>query len=238
MIGFSQNKALRYEKKYLITVQQAEQIKLRMDTLCYRDGNVKAGNRYNIRSLYFDDYFGSSYQDNQIGIEPRSKYRVRIYDCNNEFISLEQKNKIAEKICKERANISEEMFEAMLRDEVEKIEYPNESPLVNKFIAAWYTRNLRPTVIVDYDREPYIYPDGDVRITFDTNISFSGEIDKFFDKKIFQQPILSAGMQLLEVKYTEFMPEFIHQQINDFNLQQCTFSKYYLCEKFRRMGEY
>lgn len=238
MISLPANKVPRYERKYLINELQAQKLKFILDTLCDKDKHLQGRETYNIRSLYFDDYFRNSYMDNEIGIEPRSKFRIRIYDSQDSFISLEQKIKIAGKIYKKRETISKEFFDAVLRGDYEEIEYPNTSPLVNQFLTAHYTKKLEPSVIVDYDREPYVYPDGDVRITFDRAIAFSNEFEDFFDPEMPLQPILPLGMQLLEVKYTEFIPEFIHQQLNNLNLKQCTFSKYYLCEKYKRMGEF
>ena len=227
----------RYEKKYLISAAQAEEIKFYLEELCYRDKNIGKDNKYNIRSLYFDDYLHSSYYDKENGVDPRSKFRIRIYNCENRNINLEEKIKINGKILKKRALISEEIFYNILNDNAEKIDFPGEAPLFNRFMTKYHTSALAPSVIVDYDREPFVYPDGDIRITFDMNISFSDDFAGFFDKKLFLQPILPVGMQLLEVKYTEFMPEFIHRQLNQFNLRECTFSKFYLCEKYKRMGE-
>lgn len=227
----------RYEKKYLISAPQAEAIKFYLEELCYRDANIGADNKYNIRSLYFDDYQNSSYYDKENGVDPRSKFRIRIYNCESKSIHLEEKIKISGKILKKRALISEEILNDILCDKGENIEFPTQEPLFNRFMTKYHTSALRPSVIVDYDREPYVYPDGDVRITFDTNISFSDDFEGFFDKKLFLQPILPIGMQLLEVKYTEFIPEFIHRQLDQFHLRECTFSKFYLCEKYKRMGE-
>lgn len=232
-----EDKVPRYERKYLIQANQLEQIRFRLEPLCFRDKNAGADGRYNIRSLYFDDYCGSSYRDNEIGNDPRSKFRIRIYNCDDCLISLEQKTKVSDKIYKKRAMITKAFLEAIISDEAERIDYPDKEPLINEFMTAYHTRYLRPSVIVDYSREPYVYPEGDVRITFDTNIAFSSDFDNFFDRKLFLQPILPVGIQLLEVKYTGFLPEFIHQQLNVMNLQQSTFSKYYLCEKNKRIGE-
>lgn len=227
----------RYEKKYLISAAQAEEIKFYLEELCFRDKNIGKDNKYNIRSLYFDDYWHTSYYEKENGVDPRSKFRIRIYNCENKSINLEEKIKIDGKILKKRTLLSEESFENILGGKIEDIEFPSEDALFNRFIIGHHTGALAPSVIVDYVREPFVYPDGDVRITFDTNISFSEGFDGFFDKNLFLQPILPIGMQLLEVKYTEFLPEFIHRHLNRFHLKETTFSKFYLCEKYKRMGE-
>lgn len=90
--------------------------------------------------------------------------------------------------------------------------------------------------MAEYEREPYVHPDGDVRITIDRKICFSEEVERFFEKDIFMQPILPMGQNLLEVKYTEFLPEFVKDTLDIKHMQRITFSKYYLCENFRRCG--
>lgn len=233
-----ENEVLRYENKYLIRNDQLEQIRMQLETLLFRDQNVERDGRYHIRSLYFDDYGGSSFRDNEMGIDPRSKFRIRIYNYEEKFISLEQKTKIGGKILKKRSKITKAILNAVLADEWEKIDYPNEDPLINQFMMAYHTRYLRPVIIVDYFREPYVFPEGDVRITFDTNIGFSDDLESYFTPELFVQPILPAGTQLLEVKYTGFLPEFIYEPLSMAGLKQSTFSKYYLCEKNKRMRGY
>lgn len=235
MISLPKDQIPRYERKYLIPEIQAVQLQLYIEEICKRDANVVEEDGYNIRSIYFDDYYSTSYKDNEAGVDPRNKFRIRIYDCKDEYIALERKIKTDGKIYKQRARLSMEEYQAIMNDRIEEIPYPNENSLLNQFLCLWHTRLLRPVIIVDYDREPYVYEDGDVRITFDRNISFSDSFSDFFDRRLYLQPILPKGMLLLEVKYTEFLPEIIHRVLNRFQLKQCTFSKYYLSEKYKRM---
>ena len=43
---------------------------------------------------------------------------------------------------------------------------------------------------------------------------------------------MPAGMHVLEVKYDEFLPDYIYKGIELENLQRTAFSKYYLCRKY------
>lgn len=227
---------LRFENKYIVTTGQIQLIQCHLEGICYQDFFSDDTGSYDIRSLYFDDYAGSAYRDNEVGIEPRSKFRLRIYNCKSDVIFLEQKIKIAGKIRKDRVQVSREFCELVLRNEWHKLDYPVSNGLINRFLTAHYTKGLLPKIIVDYNRETYVYPEGDVRITFDRNISFSDEVEHFFEEDILLQPIMKAGTELLEVKYTDFIPDFIHQGVNIKQLQQYTFSKYYLCEMHKRNG--
>ncbi len=228
----------RFENKYMITSAQIELLRCHIEELCSLDSFSDGVKGYNIRSVYFDDYANNSYKDNEIGSEPRNKFRIRIYNHDASKIYLEEKIKVGGKITKDRAVVDREFCEAVLKEEGDKLSYPTESPVLNRFLLAYHTKFLRPRIIVEYDRSAYVYPDGDVRITFDTSIAFSDEVEAFFEKDIFLQPIMPLHKELLEVKYTEFIPDFIHEALNIKQLQQNTFSKYYLCQKYKRSGGY
>lgn len=227
---------LRYENKYIVTTHQVEMLKCYMEGICFRDDFAGEKGCYNIRSLYFDDYWSNSYWDNEIGIEPRSKFRIRVYNCNFDEVFLEQKIRIGGKIYKERVQVSREFCELLIRDEWQKILYPTTDAVFNRFLTMYHTRILRPQIIIEYDREPYIYPDGDVRITFDRNISFSDNVELFFEKDIFEQPIMGDRQEVLEIKFKNFLPDILYQGINLKYMQQESFSKYYLCEMHKRNG--
>ena len=46
------------------------------------------------------------------------------------------------------------------------------------------------------------------------------------------EPVLAAGQQLMEVKFDEYLPAFIKENLETGKLQQTSFSKYYLCRKY------
>lgn len=96
------------------------------------------------------------------------------------------------------------------------------------------TRRMRPVVIVEYDRIPYVYANGNVRITLDTNISSSQATDRFLEEIVPKRPVMPLGQQLLEVKYDDYLPDFIYRNLQLDCLRQTAFSKYYLCRKYTR----
>lgn len=223
----------RYEKKYIINQIQEETIRIKTASICNIDYYAGRGGRYNIRSLYFDDYTDSAYNANETGTEPRSKWRIRIYNHSTLLIRLEQKIKCGGKIYKDSTELSKELC-CQLLNNVNHMSYPTNDRVLNRFLTDCYTKGLSPKIIVEYDREPYVYDAGDVRITFDSNISFSEQIDRFFEKDIFLCPVMLSGKLLLEVKYTKFLPGVLYSLLDVGDLQQITFSKYY---QGRRWGK-
>ena len=63
------------------------------------------------------------------------------------------------------------------------------------------TKLMKPVVIVEYDRIPYVYRkrDANVRITFDSNIVASSEVERFLEEKIYGRRIMPQGRGLMEV---------------------------------------
>ena len=105
----------------------------------------------------------------------------------------------------------------------------NTGKLCRRLIAAKETRLLRPRLIVQYEREPFLMNTGNVRVTFDRFISASTHIDRMFEKNSYALPIMSANMHLLEVKWDDFLPDIIREALKNDHLQNTSFSKYYLC---------
>ena len=110
----------------------------------------------------------------------------------------------------------------------------DQPPLLRKLTLQMMTRKLRPVVIVEYVRIPYVYKNGNVRITLDTNIASSSAVETFLDPHISGRPVLPVGQQLLEVKYDEYLPDFIYRSLMLPSLRQTAFSKYYICRKYSR----
>ena len=87
-----QREQFRTEWKYLLSVSETELIQMRLKPLLQQDSHAQNGG-YMIRSLYFDDYWNSAYEEKESGVLMRKKYRIRIYDCKDTVIKLERKKK-------------------------------------------------------------------------------------------------------------------------------------------------
>ena len=213
----------RYEKKYLVTNIQMEILKNTLSAALYLDSNIKnPDGSYFIRSLYFDDYKDTSYYQVIDGISKREKYRIRYYDLDPSYITLEKKSKQNNLGKKDKDKLTKEMVMKFINKEEIETDKPVIAELQNKMKTNLY----KPVVIIDYLRRAFTYPINDVRITIDYNISCSYEISKFFEKDINSIPLLDKNMAILEVKYNDFLPDVIKRIINIKNLEVTSFSKY------------
>lgn len=220
----------RHEYKYLIDTYQVEFLKHRLPTVMNLDSHASNG-FYQIRSLYFDDSFDTCYYDNENGTDPREKFRVRIYNGSAERLQLELKRKEAGKTLKKSCPISQDDVRALLEGQPLRWD-PDMNPILRKLYILQQTRGMRPKVIVEYDRIPFVLPEGNVRVTLDLNVRTSPDIGTFLNEHTNCRPIMPLGRQLLEVKFDQFLPDYIKHTVNMKYLQQTTFSKYYLCRKF------
>ncbi len=230
-------KKSRHEYKFQIDEKDIVLLKSRIGAVMRKDSHVSEQGFYHIRSIYFDDEADTCYHQNEAGTDPRAKYRIRIYNADDNRIRLEKKVKQNGKTRKYSAPLSREQADILISgktlpmDRASFGEYPE---LLQKFLVLMQTRRMLPKVMVVYDRIPYVDPRGNVRVTFDRNIAASTDFGHFFEKDLVKEPILPSGRHLLEVKYDEFLPAHIKARLDLGHLRQTTFSKYYLCRKRKK----
>ena len=185
------------------------------------------GDCYEIRSLYFDDAWDRCLDENEAGVDRREKYRIRMYDPHSDVIHLEIKEKNRGLTKKRACDLSrKECLEIMEGQLPLKID--GRAPL-NSLQLQMRCSRMEPKVIIAYERTAFVHVAGNVRITFDRNIMASRCCDEFLEDRVSgMTPVLPAGMHVLEVKYDEFLPDTIAQQLEIGKLRKTAFSKYYL----------
>ena len=223
----------RHELKYQISDAQVAMLRNRISHLILPDSHAGENGIYTIRSLYFDDYENRCLRENEDGTDPREKFRIRIYNHSDRRITLECKRKERGKTHKTSCPLTRQQAEILMQGKILP-DIASQHPVLRKLTLLMLTRRMRPVVIVEYDRIPYVYKNGNVRITLDTNIRSSSAVDRFFAEQIPARPVMAAGQQLLEVKYDEYLPDFIYRNLQLHSLRQTAFSKYYICRKYTK----
>lgn len=220
----------RYELKYVCSHLQMAELEQRMESILEKDPHVSEKGFYTIRSLYFDDYYNSAYWDKENGTDNRKKYRIRMYDGNMDYMSLEIKGKRQDKTRKEKTRITPAQYQYLVGD---SLQFPTpENEVLNQLMLQKAMTLMRPVIIVEYDRMPFIAATGNVRITLDRDIRSSAQAQRFTDTSLPMRGIMPTGEHLLEIKFDEFLPDVIYRTLNLANMTRTSFSKYYLCRKF------
>lgn len=221
------SEAYRHELKYLISYGEKAALETRMRPVLRPDPHAQNGG-YFIRSLYFDDYWHSAYEEKDAGVLLRKKYRIRIYDCSDRIIKLERKEKFDSYIYKEDATLTRAELDNILAGTYDFLLHSSQS-LCREFYHECVSNMLRPRVIVDYDREPWIMDAGTVRITFDKDVRAAVGGWNIFDPALPALPVLEPGKLVMEVKFTEFLPQIVRDLLPPRAQELTAVSKYVLC---------
>lgn len=221
----------RSELKHYINYQDYEIIKSRISKVLTIDKNTNENLEYKIRSIYFENFNDKVLQEKLLGLNKRDKFRIRLYNDDSTFIRLEKKSKI-NGLCKKISC-------PITKDEVLKIinndtsfMLKSDRPLLQELYFKMKTEFLKPKTIVDYEREAYTYKIGNVRITFDKNLR-TGIVSKdLFNKDLCTINPINKSNIVLEVKYDEFLPEFILDLLQLGERTKTSISKYALCRMY------
>jgi len=227
MMGSGKRQGYRNEWKYYISQWEAENLKRRLSPFLERDPYTVDG-KYRIRSLYFEDYWNSSYEEKMMGIEERSKWRIRIYNCSDSQIRLERKKKCGSYIQKASAVLTHQEFDRIMEGDYSFLLHHDQT-LCREFYYECMAKLQRPRVIVDYEREPFIQKEGDVRITFDSDVRAGILGFDIFDPDLPTLAVFEPGILVLEVKFTEFLPGIIRKLLPLEGQEFSAVSKYTLC---------
>lgn len=220
-------KRFRHELKYFVSTSEKQVLINRLQGLFRWDENSIDG-CYTIRSLYFDDYWNSAYEEKLAGVAGRKKYRIRIYNYSDEVIKLECKEKQGDYIHKEDAMLTRSEVEALLQGRYDFL-LQREEELCKQFYVECVTRKLRPAVIVDYERQAFVMVQGEVRITFDSHVRSAWLGYDIFDRKLPAYEVFEPEELVMEVKYTEYLPEIVRRSLLPKNARLMAASKYTMC---------
>ncbi|MCR5502469.1 MAG: polyphosphate polymerase domain-containing protein [Lachnospiraceae bacterium] len=215
----------RREDKYHLGAQEMDLLEARVRLFFGKDPHAGDSGSYHVSSLYFDDHQDRCFHEALRGEAFRRKYRIRIYENSFKEAKLEIKEKLYQGTKKISSPMEKNEIKALIGGEIFGLNADDEARRI--FYLDYETGILRPSVIVSYDRSAYIYEPGNVRITFDRNITASSDFERFGKKKMIRSALDGSGV--LEVKYDEFLPEFAARLLETGNMLRVSNSKYVLC---------
>lgn len=218
----------RHEIKHYINLADYFAIIQRLKVITKPDPHAGKTGEYKIRSLYFDNIYDKVLKEKINGVNEREKFRIRYYNDDTSFIKLEKKSKINGLCYKESALLTKEESEKIISGDIEWMRHCY-NKLLLEFYAKMNFQQLKPKTIVDYDREPFIYEAGNVRITIDKNIRTGMYSKNLFDDNLPTMTTGTENIMILEVKYDEFIPEIIKNTIQIKDRPASAFSKYAVC---------
>lgn len=224
---------LRHEYKYYINYDVYYVLRDRLKKVIQMDENMPDENGYLISSIYFDDIHHSAVEEKIAGTRFRKKFRIRSYELNSGLIRLECKSKYNEYISKIGAKLSLEEYTSIMQGDYACLMGRKEQVCQELF---GYNREklLKPSVVVEYRREAFVSPFGNVRITFDKDISASTDTLDMFSKDYHTKKVLQDDIMVLEVKYDDYLPVHIRSILQTACTDRCAISKYVMCREEKR----
>lgn len=220
----------RHEYKHSLNYTDYILLRDRLKRTMQRDSHTDKNGEYKVRSLYFDTPGDKALREKIDGVDRREKFRIRRYIGKDDFLALEKKSKRHELCYKRSCRLAREELALLQSGNVEWMAL-DERELVQELYAKIRYEQLRPKTIVEYIREPFVYPAGNVRITFDREIRTGLFATDFLSEDL---PTVKAGNEivLLEVKYDQFIPDHIVRLLQLESRRASACSKYALCRLY------
>ena len=216
----------RHEWKHEITAADRLVLISRLSAIARRDVHGQNG-RYKIRSLYFDDPRDTALREKIDGVAKREKFRIRYYGGDASYICLEKKSKWDGLCGKRSVLLSTQEVQTLLNGGLDWMPGSGR-PLVQELYWKMKSAGLRPRTIVDYTRDAFVFPAGNVRVTLDYNIRTGLGSTDFLNPDSVTVPAGDAPA-ILEVKWDEFLPDVIREAVQLPGRHTSAFSKYAAC---------
>lgn len=219
------SRVYRHELKYFLNQTDYAVLSNILRRTLQADPHGDPRNEYWIRSLYFDSAQNDDYYQKIMGAQIRKKIRLRIYDAAQRDVKLEIKNKHGQYMLKETALLSREEAAALIGGDRD-ILLRKPDPIRERVYYFMSLDYYHPAVIVDYEREAYICPIQNIRLTFDKRIRAGMADFNIFDRNIAMTPVFDTDMMVLEIKYNRFFPDWLRNILANFDGVREAIGKY------------
>ncbi len=216
----------RHEDKYKITFLEGIVLSNRLKALFRNDHHADENGIYTVNSLYFDTIDDQALQEKINGINEREKFRIRYYNHDLSAVFLEKKMKKNNLCCKQKKMISAEQAKMLMAGDYRFLSN-SKDPLLAEFYRKLQGGRLQAKTVVSYDREAFVCPYGNVRITVDRRLR-TKQPYAFLDTNTCFTSIPDDHV-ILEVKYDEYLPWLAAKAVCVQNRRAQACSKYVLC---------
>lgn len=222
----------RQEYKYFINNADVHRLTSMLKSLMLIDEFANAETKeYTVTSLYFETPDDDDLDEKLDGILVREKYRLRIYNNQNSTIKLETKKRNGTVISKDSAQIKASDARNLSNCLYNPSDFDNE--LAKLICIKLKSKAYRPRVIVEYERQAYYLPYGNIRITFDKNLrTFNTHTDLFKLNEVARSPVFLNNNQILEVKFGEELPSYLLDILKTIPSIRSSISKYVLGQRY------
>lgn len=219
----------RHEWKHEISYADLLTLRSRLSAVMAPDPHAEDGS-YLVRSLYFDNAADKALREKIDGVNVREKFRIRYYNGDVSTLHLEKKSKRGGLGCKDSAPLTADQAQSIVDGKTDWMKDCG-TPLLEELYSKMQTQRLAPKTIVDYQREPYVFAPGNVRVTLDYNIRTGLQCTDFLNPDCVTVPVRNEPI-ILEVKWDNFLPSLIRDVVQLPNCRTEAYSKYAACRVY------
>lgn len=221
----------RFEFKYVLRAARRDEVEAELQHFVQFDPYVqdRPGHEYCVRSLYFDDPGFAAYHQKQDGQHTRAKFRLRTYTralAEPAPVFLEIKGRWNNLVFKHRTPLDPGFDRAARGDALCRaiLAHTGKDAVHGEFEFQLFRRQLRPVVLVDYLRRPYVSRfDPEFRLTFDHELT-AAATDTLFPAAANHRRLV-PGCTVMEVKFRHQVPAWFHRIVQAYELRRVSFSK-------------
>ncbi len=213
----------RHEYKFRLSQGDYLSLRSRLRAVLPRDPHAGPSGEYAIQSVYFDNTDDKALREKLDGLDRREKFRLRWYNGDLSYISLEKKEKRNGLCRKTSCLLTREETVRLFAGDISWMKQSGRQTAAELAIKM-ELQGLRPRTVVGYQREPFVFYPGNVRVTLDRDIRGAAFHPDLLTAR---DSLLPAGNAvLLEVKYDQFLPDLIRNLVSLNARNAGAFSKY------------
>ena len=223
----------RYEKKYLLSPQQYDALRLRLDGRIVPDLFFQS----TVGSVYYDE---DSYSLIRHSLEKpvyKEKLRLRSYGVPGpeDEVFVELKKKFKGIVYKRRVVMGAHAAEDWLAG---RSAAPEDSQITREIDFFLHSHALSPKAFIGCDRTAWVAEDNqDLRITFDENLRWR-DTELSLTAGDGGAPLLDTGQVLMELKLPGAAPLWLAHLLSELALYPRSFSKYGTCYRNEILENY
>ncbi len=222
----------RKEIKYLLTPAQKQPFLNEVIPYLKPDENGEGGN-YKLISLYYDSPEKDLYREKQAQFKERRKIRIRRYLNStsqggpDEQVFIEIKEHTEAMNYKRRVLLRADDAQVLLRYGILPELSDQDEEVIQEIAQLAKIYHLEPSAFVGYQRQAFKAKKqyGGIRITFDQNIEYRVH-DLSLEPIVQKSALLPAGMEVMEIKVKDELPEWTQNALHNCGIEQVHFSKY------------
>ncbi|NLZ24429.1 polyphosphate polymerase domain-containing protein [Candidatus Dojkabacteria bacterium] len=198
----------RQELKYYIDWKDYLYAKSILSKTMQQDQYQKDEEGYFVRSIYFDDIYNTSLNENLGSEYYRTKYRLRTYSFDQQWAKIEKKSKKGEYLYKKSTTISRSMANKMLNNSFSSSFLKKRNPTMNSLCFNLCKKYYHPVVTIDYIRDAFV-KDNNLRISFDKNLRYNDTKFELYNEDLDTISFLNNKVVIMEIKYDKFYPAWL-----------------------------